>query len=114
MLAEPTTQSVAQRLHLPRMLTEEILQSLYREKLIEVRVQPAMGSTRYSMLDHGWDRVARLISSCGYTGASPVSLSDYTHMMRLQSIPTEPASLETIRRGFSDLVLPDSLLQTLG
>src|SRR2546426_3217964 len=114
MLAEPTTQSVAQRLHLPRMLTEEILQSLYREKLIEVRVQTAVGSTRYSMLDHGWDRVARLISICGYTGAAPVSLSDYTHMMRLQSVPSEPASLETVRRGFSDLVLPDSLLQTLG
>src|SRR5438132_233183 len=114
MLAEPTTQSVAQRLHLPRMLTEEILQSLYREKLIEVRVQTAVGSTRYSMLDHGWDRVARLISICGYTGAAPVSLSDYTHMMRLQSVPSEPATLETVRRGFSDLVLPDSLLQTLG
>lgn len=114
MLAEPTTASVAQRLHLPRMLTEEILQNLYREKLIEVRVQTAVGATRYSMLDHGWDRVARLISICGYTGAVPVSLSDYTHMMRLQSVPSEPASLETVRRSFSDLVLPDSLLQTLG
>src|SRR3989454_2302124 len=114
MLAEPTTQSVAQRLHLPRMLTEEILQSLYREKLIEVRVQTAVGSTRYSMLDHGWDRVARLISICGYTGAAPVSLSDYTHMMRLQSVPSVPAVMETVRRAFHDLVLPNSLLQTLG
>src|SRR6266516_942996 len=114
MLAEPTTQSVAERLHLPRMLTEEILQSLYREKLIEVRVQTAVGSTRYSMLDHGWDRVARLISICGYTGAATVSLSDYTHMMRLQSVPSEPATLETVRRVFNDLILPESLLQTLG
>lgn len=114
MVAEPTTESIAERLHLPRTLTEEILQGLYREKLIEVRVQTAMGSTRYSMLDHGWDRVTRLISMCGYTGAAPVSLSDYAHMMRLQSIPSEPASLETVRKAFSDLVLPDSLLQTLG
>ena len=114
MLAEPTTESVAERLHLPRTLTEEILQGLYREKLIEVRVQAAVGSTRYSMLDHGWDRVTRLISMCGYIGAAPISLSDYTHMMRLQSIPSEPASLETVRAAFGDLVLPDSLLQTLG
>jgi hypothetical protein len=114
MVAEPTTESIAERLHLPRTLTEEILQGLYREKLIEVKVQTAMGSTRYSMLDHGWDRLTRLISICGYTGAAPVSLSDYAHMMRLQSIPSEPASLETVRKAFSDLVLPDSLLQTLG
>jgi len=114
MLAEPTTESVAERLHLPRTLTEDILQGLYREKLIEVRLQTALGSTRYSMLDHGWDRVARLVSLCGYTGAAPVSLSDYTHMMRLQSIPSEPASLETVRAAFGDLILPDSLLQTLG
>jgi hypothetical protein len=114
MLAEPTTETVAERLRLPRTLTEEILQGLYREKLIEVRLQTALGSTRYSMLDHGWDRVARLVSLCGYTGAAPVSLSDYTHMMRLQSIPSEPASLETVRAAFSDLILPESLLQTLG
>jgi predicted ATPase with chaperone activity len=35
-------------------------------------------------------------------------------MMRLQSIPSEPASLETVKQAFHDLVLPDSLLQTLG
>ncbi len=114
MLPEPTTSSVADRLHLPRALTEEILEKLYREKLIEVRLQTAIGSTRYSMLDRGWDRLQRLLSICGYSGATPVSLNDYAHMMRLQSIPSHPASLETVRAAFHDLILPDSLLQTLG
>src|SRR5712691_2603338 len=114
MLPEPTTSTIAERLYLPRTLTEEVLQKLYREKLIEVRVQTAVGSTRYAMLDHGWDRLTRLLSVCGYTGPAPVSLRDYSHMMRLQSIPTDPASMETVRAAFHDLVLPDSLLQTLG
>jgi hypothetical protein len=114
MLPEPTTAALAERLHLPRTLTEEVLQKLYREKLIEVRVQTAVGSTRYAMLDHGWDRLTRLLSVCGYTGPAPVSLRDYSHMMRLQSIPSDPASMETVRAAFHDLVLPDSLLQTLG
>lgn len=114
MLPEPTTTAVAERLHLPRSLTEELLEKLYREKLIEVRLQTAVGSTRYSMLDRGWDRLLRLLSMCGYTGAAPVSLNDYAHMMRLQSIPSHPASLETVRAAFHDLILPDSLLQTLG
>jgi hypothetical protein len=114
MVAEPTTGAVAERLRLPRTLTEELLQLLYREKLIEVRLQTTPGSTRYAMLDHGWERLARLQAACGYVGAAPVSLKDYAHMMRLQAVPSSAASMETVRAAFRDLVLPDSLLQTLG
>jgi hypothetical protein len=35
-------------------------------------------------------------------------------MMKLQSIPSNTASMETVRQAFHDLVLPESLLQTLG
>src|SRR6476660_9875237 len=114
MLPEPTTVAVSERINLPRTLTEDLLQQLYREKLIEVKMQSAIGSTRYAMLDHGWDRLARLLSISGYVGPAPVSLRDYSHMMKLQSIPTDPASMETVRAAFHDLVLPESLLQTLG
>jgi hypothetical protein len=114
MLPEPTTISVADRMHLPRALTEELLYHLYREKLIEMRLQSAVGATRYAMLDHGWDRVARLQSQSGYLGPAPVSLYDYAHMMRLQAVPSRAATMENIRDAFTDLVLPDSLLQTLG
>jgi len=114
MLPEPTTTAVAERINLPRTLTEDLLQQLYREKLIEVKMQSAIGSTRYAMLDHGWDRLTRLLSISGYVGPAPVSLRDYTHMMKLQSIPSNTASLETVKQAFHDLILPDSLLQTLG
>lgn len=114
MLPEPTTNSVADRLHLPRALTEELLYHLYREKLIEMRLQSAVGSTRYAMLDHGWEKVARLQSQSGYLGPAPVSLGDYAHMMRLQAVPSKPASIEHIRAAFKDLVLPESLMETLG
>jgi hypothetical protein len=114
MLPEPTTAAVAEQLHLPRTLTEDLLQKLYREKLIEIKLQKTVGATRYAMLDHGWDRLSRLLHLCGYVGPAPVSLNDYAHMMRLQSIPSDPASIETVRQAFHDLVLPDTLLQTLG
>src|SRR5687767_15123789 len=114
MLPEPTTNSVAERINLPRTLTEDLLQKLYREKLIEGKMQSAIGSTRYAMLDRGWERLTRLLSMCGYVGPAPVSLRDYSHMMRLQSIPSNTASMDTVRQAFHDLVLPESLLQTLG
>lgn len=113
-LTDATSASVAEKLCLPAALTEEILYRLYREKFIEMRMQSAVGVTRYSMLDHGWERLIQLESQNGYRGPAPVSLTDYTHMMRLQAGPSRPASIDTIRSVFRDLVLPDSLLQTLG
>src|SRR3954465_6095032 len=35
-------------------------------------------------------------------------------MMKLQSIPSNTASIETVKQAFHDLILPDTLLQTLG
>ncbi len=113
-IAEPTTASVAEKLHLPLALTDELLYQLYRERLIEIRLQSAVGLTRYAMLDHGWERVMRLQTLCGYSGPAPVSLDDYSHMMRLQARPLKPTSMSNVRDAFRDLVLPESLLLTLG
>jgi hypothetical protein len=114
LLPEPTTEAVADRLHLPRTLTEELLQHLYREKLVEVRQQAALGATRYAMLDRGWERVTRAHSLCGYTAPAPVSLRDYAYMLKLQAVPSRPATIAAMREVFKDLILPESLLQTLG
>jgi hypothetical protein len=114
MMPDPTTEAVSERMQLPRLLTEGLLQMLHREKLIEIKQQSSIGATRYAMLDHGWSRVSRVQSLCGYVGPAPVSLDDYAYMMRLQAIPSETANVDIVRSAFKDLVLPDSLLQTLG
>lgn len=113
-LATPTTAAVAEKLHLPPALTDELLYQLYREKLIEIRLQSAVGQTRYAMLDHGWEQVLRLQTHCGYAGPAPVTLTDYSYMMKLQATPLKRASMTTVRMAFRDLVLPESLLNTLG
>ena len=113
-LPEVTSAAVAERLHLPCALAEELLYRLYREKLIEMRLQSSAGATRYAMLDQGWERLVRMESKSRYSGPAPVSLADYSHMVRLQAAPSQPASIEAVRAAFSDLVLPESLLQTLG
>ena len=113
-LATPTTAAVAEKLRLPLALTDELLYQLYREKLIEIRLQNALGQTRYAMLDHGWEQVLRLQAHCGYAGPAPVTLADYSYMMKLQATPAKPASMSAVRTAFRDLVLPESLLNTLG
>ena len=58
--------------------------------------------------------MARVRDLCGYVGPAPVSLRDYAHMMRLQAVPARAASVDTVRAAFRDLVLPESLIQTMG
>src|ERR687883_17686 len=113
-LPEPTTAHIAAAIHLPRALTEELLHRLTREKMIEVRAQTAVGATRYAMLERGWETLQRAQKLCGYNGPAPVSLEDYAHMMRLQAVPAKPATMASVRAAMRDLVLPDSLLQTIG
>ncbi len=113
-MPEPSTSSVADEMCLPRALAEEILHHLMREKMVEVKGQIAVGATRYAMLEKGWMRLTRVRELCGYVGPAPVSLRDYAHMMRLQAVPSRPATIESVRSAFRDLVLPESLLLTLG
>jgi MoxR-like ATPase len=113
-IPEPNSASVSERLSLPCVLTEELLYQLYREKLIEMRLQSTSGATRYAMLEQGWQRLAHLETQCGYLGPAPVSLADYRHMMRLQAKPSQPASMQSVRAAVRDLVLPKSLLETVG
>ena len=113
-MPEPTTSSVAVEMCMPRALVEELLHHLTREKMVEVKGQIAVGATRYAMLDRGWERLSRVRELCGYVGPAPVSLRDYAHMMRLQAVPARAASVETVRAAFRDLVLPESLLLTMG
>jgi len=109
-----TTGQVAERLRLPLPLVEQLLQHLYREKLLEARGAVGLHSNRYALLDRGWEQLRRVMEISGYAGPAPVSLNAYSALMRSQAQPEEKVGQDQVALAFSDLVLPDSLLQTLG
>ncbi len=109
-----TTASIAERLCLPMPLVEQLLQHLYSEKLVEIRGGVGFNNNRYALLDRGWEQLKRLLEISGYVGPAPVSLAAYTAMMRSQAQPEDLVGSTQVSSAFSDLVLPDSLLQTLG
>lgn len=109
-----TTGLVAERMCLPVPLVEQLLQHLYREKMLEIRGAVGYNNNRYALLDRGWDQLRRVMEISGYVGPTPVSLNSYSALMRSQAQPEELVGPEQVEMAFSDLVLPDSLLQTLG
>jgi predicted ATPase with chaperone activity len=109
-----TTATIAERLCLPLPLVEQLMQHLYREKLVEIRGSVGFNNNRYALLDRGWEQLKRLLEISGYVGPAPVSLTAYSAMMRSQAQPEDLVGPDQVADAFSDLVLPDSLLQTLG
>jgi len=86
MLPEPTTKAVAEQLHLPRTLAEELFKKLYREKLIEVRKQNHRGAR---LATQCWITDGIVLLGCSHfvlhrRGAC-VRWPYYTHMMTFAS-----------------------------
>jgi predicted ATPase with chaperone activity len=109
-----TTVTVADHMCLPAPLIEQLMQHLYREKLVEIRGREGFNNNRYALLDRGWDQVRRVMEISGYVGPAPVSLAAYSAMMRSQAQPDDLVGPEQVTEAFRELVLPESLLQTLG
>ncbi len=109
-----TTERAAEGLKLPMPITETLLQYLYREKFIDIRGAAGFRNDRYAMLDHGWERVRRLLELSGYIGPAPVSLSSYTGMVQWQEKIKEAVKPESLQAAFAHLILPEGTIQTLG
>jgi len=112
--ADGTTTSVAERMHLGVMITEEALQRLYREKLIETKGSIGLHGHRYAMLERGWQRVFQLMNVCSYTGPAPLTLELYTEMLVSQMRSRLPVTTEVLEQTLGHLVLTEEVRQTLG
>jgi predicted ATPase with chaperone activity len=112
--ANGTTASVSERLKLGLLITDTVLQQLYREHLIEVKGSIALHNNRYAMLDRGWARVSQLMAICSYVGPAPVTLELYGRMIVDQMRNRPPVAKEALEQTLSHLVLPEAVKRTLG
>jgi predicted ATPase with chaperone activity len=109
-----TSERMADKLKLPMGISEAILQHLYREKYIDIRERSGVQRHKYAMLDRGWEKVQRLLSMCGYVGAAPVNLETYSAGVQWMHKSTPTADPAGVTSAYSDLVLSERELQTLG
>ncbi len=109
-----TSDRMADKMKLPMGITENVMQYLYREKLIEIRERINVQKQRYAMLDRGWERVQRLLNISGYIGAAPISLDAYTSGVRWMHTHMKTADPAHVAHAYDNLVLSEHQLQTLG
>ncbi len=105
---------MGESLKLGLVITDTVLQRLYRENLIELRGSIALHNHRYAMLERGWARVSHLMSVCSYVGPAPVTVELYTRMIVNQTRSRAPVTKAVLEQTLSHLVLPEAVKRTLG
>jgi predicted ATPase with chaperone activity len=112
--AQGTTASVSERMKLGLVITDTVLQRLYRENLIEMKGSIALHNHRYAMLERGWARVFQSISVCSYVGPAPVTPELYAKMTVSQMRNRAPVTRKALEQTLSHLVLAESAKRALG
>ena len=105
-------QSLSNLLKLPVAVIHAVFTNLRQQQLVEVKGMVG-NDYRISLSGAGRAAAAERMQISRYSGPAPVSLRAYTEAVRLQAAAVE-ITREALRAAFSDMVVPDSLLDQLG
>jgi hypothetical protein len=113
---ELTGLEMAERMKVTYGIFEPLIARLRAEQIIEVRGASAASSSsyRYALTDLGRTRALQYLEINLYTGAMPVPLAAYVAQMKALQASRGFIDRERLRKGFSHLVIGDSMLEKLG
>ena len=106
--------TIAEQLRLPFVLIEVLLRELKDDRLLGHKRSAPMNDYVYEMTDLGRERAREHKKYCRYFGAAPVSLKDYIHSVRTQSLEHQSPSPGDLKRAFHDLLITPAMLDRLG
>lgn len=109
---------VAEEIALPFAgIVDQILESLKREKLIEVRSSQmglGEGSYQYAITGAGMIRAREAMERSQYAGPAPVPIDIYNESIHRQSRGKVPVTSRNMRQVLSQMVLSETTFQRLG
>ena len=115
-VGEASGTQLADRLHLPYSVLENLVEHVRIERLVEVRGASGTGtaSYRYALTDLGRDRARQFSDVSQYVGAAPVPLAQYVAAMHSLAARRGHVDRERLTSGFSHLVVNPGVLDQLG
>ncbi|ETX29186.1 ATPase [Roseivivax isoporae] len=112
-----TVSELARTVCLPVQVTQEIVDYARGQMLLEAMgtlSASALAEMTYQLTDSGRARALDALSQSEYFGAMPVPLSVYREQVARQSIRNIQITRDQLTRAMGHLVLPPTLLDTLG
>jgi hypothetical protein len=108
------TEWAAKQLHLSLPLIRLILNQLSAEGLIEELWQTKEGFSHYRISQQGRDLALRLMESCAYVGAAPVTLEAYAAMLRWQFATTPQVKPQDVTAALGGMTVTKKTAQLAG
>ena len=109
---------IAEEIALPFAgVTDLILESLKREKLVEVKTSSVglgEGSYQYAITGQGIEHAREALERSQYAGPAPVPIEIYNESIRRQNRHGIAVTVRTIRQILSQLVISNSTFEQLG
>ncbi|MCA9025211.1 MAG: AAA family ATPase [Planctomycetaceae bacterium] len=105
---------ISGQLKVPFALIDPLLRLWKKDQLVAFKGAAEVGDYYFVLTDPGRDRAKRYMEECTYCGSAPVALPDYLKAMEAQSIAKQEATEEDLKRAFSDLLISEKMLETLG
>ncbi len=105
---------IAARTLLPFKIIEEILESLKRQLLVEVRSAGGLADYEYVTTEKGRDRARLYFDNNNYVGACPVPWSSYIDSIKYQTIRKEKVTPRDLEVAFSDIMINRRTLNSVG
>ncbi len=113
---EFTLRDVSESVKLPIAIIDAAIESLRRDKLVEVKGAADFARVTYKFIltQQGRRHASELLEVCQYVGPAPVPLSDYVEMVEFQTIKNIIVREEDTKRAFSHLIVSEELHRRLG
>ena len=103
------------QLCLSSTVVESVCQFMRRESLLEVtRRGQHEADVQFDLTQVGRTRAAEWLARNSYIGAAPVPLDAYAQQVRAQSVTNQAITAHQVHAAFSDLVVPEDLIDQLG
>ena len=107
---------LTERVKLPYSVIDKAVEALRRNKYLEVKGGSGYASATYTFKtsEAGKSYGAELLHLCHYVGPAPVTLDDYQATVRRQTVKSILIPESDIKKGFSHLIVRDSILELIG
>ena len=111
-----TGHELASKVALPFVILDEVLLTASQRHFVEVlsATGHSRSGYRYDLTDEGRARASSALEASRYVGPAPVPLEQFRTWVRRQSVKNTRVSREVLRAAFSDLVLPEEVMDALG
>lgn len=115
-MVEFSIHDMVNQMKLPVPLVDRCIDTLRKERLVEVRGASQLSklSYRFSLTDAGRSKANSLKDISRYTGPAPVPFNEYRQMVEMQTIKSITVNEAGIRASFSDIYINEQLLRRIG